>query len=310
MNPSRNLVLVHSPGLQARSDFETFRINIEEKAPDIEVFIVENGQRHSVTTRRAARRPALIFSPVALIQFRPLSGKILAGKHFSKTEELDRMRACGVRTPDYTVLTPETRLDPAVWGEFIVVKPQAGRQGAGIRLHRTQDVQWTDPETWPADDPRFGQELYAQKFVDTGAYSKSHRVLTVLGRPIYSIISRATEPRADLDDVPTGPVDLAVASNSAERVIELNFEEDVIEFAKVVAQAFPDQPALGIDIVRDEKTGDLYALEVNARGFVWHFSSNYGLAQVEKYGLDLVGQFGALDTITDALIDATRRHAE
>ena len=81
--PDRNLVLVHTPRLQARSDFETIRLKLTERAPDIEVIIVENGQRHSVTRRQASRRPTLVFSPVALREFRPLRGKIYAGRRQS-----------------------------------------------------------------------------------------------------------------------------------------------------------------------------------------------------------------------------------
>ena len=52
----RNLVLVQTPNLQARSDFETVKAKLADWAPDIEVFIVNNDARQSVTRRQAAGR--------------------------------------------------------------------------------------------------------------------------------------------------------------------------------------------------------------------------------------------------------------
>jgi hypothetical protein len=76
-----------------------------------------------------------------------------------------------------------------------------------------------------------------------------------------------------------------------------------------VAAAFPEIPSLGIDIIREEETRWLYCLEVNASGFTWHISSAYGLGLQRRHNVDLPGQFGALDVIADALIEATRREA-
>jgi len=307
----RNLVIVHSVGLQARSDFESVQETMAVRAPDIEVFIVNNRAPHSVTRRQAARRPTLVFSPVALHEFRPLRGKVYAGRWHTKMEEIRRLAEAGVNVPEAVMLEPETKLEPEAWGPFTVVKPNLGRQGAGIRLHRTRDVRWADPQSWPRDDPRFGVPLVAQKFVDTGPFSESHRVMTVFGRAIYSIMSRSSDARPfDLDALGDDRLDQPVASNSGERTLELNFERDVIDFGKEVARAFPEIPVLGVDIVREQATGRLYALEVNARGMTWHISSNYGLVHQRKYGLDLHGQFGAIDVLADALIDVTRREAE
>jgi len=66
---------------------------------------------------------------------------------------------------------------------------------------------------------------------------------------------------------------------------------------------------MGIDIIRDKDTGRLFALEFNSGGRVWHLSSHHGLEHQHEFGLDYYGQFNALDTITDALIEATRNLA-
>jgi hypothetical protein len=179
-----------------------------------------------------------------------------------------------------------------------------------VRLRRTIDVRWTDPGAWPVDDPRFGQAILAQRFIDTGLFARSHRVLVVFGRAVFSIVSRQLAARPAIDPDARESVDLPIASNAGERSIELNFEPDVIDLCCRTARAFPDIPVLGVDVVREAATGDLYILEVNAAGYTWQLSSDYGEVLKKKHNLDLAGQFGALDIIADALIEVTQREAE
>ena len=227
----RNLVIVHTPTLQARSDFETIKAKLAERAPDIEVFIVDNGSRNSVARKQAARRPSLVFSPVALHEFRPLRGKVYAGRDLTKIEEYRRLAAAGLPVPETVMLQPDTHLDPQTWGPFTVLKPNVGRQGVGIRLVRTRDVVWRDPFSWPRNDPRFGCQLLAQKFIDTGPSPISYRVMTVFGRVVYSLRMslEGVEP-FDRDPAGTAPLDEPVASNKGQRQIDLNFCEDTLDF--------------------------------------------------------------------------------
>ena len=308
----RNLVLVHTQNLQARSDFETIREKLAERATEIEVFIVNNDIPNSVTRREAARRPAVVFSPVPLRQFVPQRGRVYAGCVYSKMEQVERLAAAARRVPEAVMITPATRLDEKVWGAFTVVKPNRGRQGGGVSLRRTRDVCWVDPQSWPRDDARCGEELLAQKFVDTGPLATSYRVMTVFGRAVYSAKSRQKHsPQVDMATLDERQsFHMPIASNSGDRTLALNYEPDILAFGSNVAGVFPEAPALGVDIIRDHASGALYVLEVNASGLVWHISSGYGLVMQHKYGVDFQGQFGALDIIADALIDVARREAE
>jgi hypothetical protein len=304
-------VLVHTANLQARSDFETIKEKLAERAPDIEVFIVNNRLPNSVTRRQAAARASLIFSPVWLMSFRPVRGKVYAGQRHTKMEEYEKLVAAGIPVPQAVMIGPETRLDPATWGPFTVIKPNVGMQGKGVRLVRTREVRWVDPRSLPRDDPRYGVPLLAQRFVDSGAHTTHNRVLTVLGRPVYSTHQKQDDPRPfDLDPNSDVPLDESIATNSGKRTITPNYNEEVIAFGATAWRAFPGVPVLGIDVIREEATGKLYVLEVNSGGLTWHISSNYGMALQRKYGLDYMNQFGALDIIADALIDVTRREAE
>ena len=306
----RNLVIVHTPALQSRSDFETIRAKLAERAPDIEVFIANNQARNSVTRKQAARRPSLIFSPVELKEFRPSRGKVYAGRALTKMEEYGRLAGAGLPVPETVMLQPDTRLDPEHWGPFTVLKPNFGRQGLGVRLVRTRDVVWRDPFSWPRDDPRFGCQMLAQKFIDTGPPITSHRVHMVFGRVIYSTSSVNDAPPIEHDPAGVDRLDVPVAANHGPRHLVLNYREDTFATARQAAAALPDMASIGMDLIQEKATGKLYILELNSRGMTWHISSNYGREVQRKHGVDFVNQFGALDAIADALIEVTRREAE
>jgi hypothetical protein len=104
----------------------------------------------------------------------------------------------------------------------------------------------------------------------------------------------------------------------------LKHEDDTLELARRVHDAFPTIPLLGIDIIREEKTGKLFVIECNAGGNVWHFSSktNVPLRRILG-GASLVGakkaeevarqmhidQFGAFDRAAEVLVRKTRELA-
>src|ERR1700726_4963108 len=89
--PERNLVLVHSNRWQDRADFETIKGHVEALAPDIAGFIASNDIPSSITRKRAASRPTLIFSPIRLLSFKPARGKLYAGTPMSKIDEMRRL---------------------------------------------------------------------------------------------------------------------------------------------------------------------------------------------------------------------------
>jgi hypothetical protein len=99
---------------------------------------------------------------------------------------------------------------------------------------------------------------------------------------------------------------------SAEIIRGFGQYPDVHEFARKIASAFPAVPLLGCDIVKDIHTGELHALEVNAGGDVWHFSSPF-LAEIRakhpNIEKSMKAQYGAFDVAAKALIRATRQMA-
>lgn len=308
-----NLLLFQgADGTPHIADYLTIRHMMAGLAPEINVYIVgQNAPVPPETFPRIAERPTLLFSP-KVIEIPPgLRGARLAASRSTKAEQAEWFFKAGIPHPLTKMITPKTTIDEASYGPFTVVKPDKGNNGAGIHLVRTSHVKWRPPDSFPRNDARWGLALLAQQFINTGPYSRSYRVFTVLGHPIYSIASEATDKIQLPDPAGTDPVDLdVVAVQSANHVLTLAYDEDVLELAKLVHQKFPQFPALGIDIVREHDTRRLFVLEMHPSGGAWHISSPQGLGHQSKYRLDLYGQFDALRTIAKALIETTRAMAK
>jgi FtsZ-binding cell division protein ZapB len=76
--------------------------------------------------------------------------------------------------------------------------------------------------------------------------------------------------------------------------------------------AFARIPLLGIDILRSETEAKLYAIEVNAGGNVWHFSSHNLAHRREKFSHladEMKAQFGAWQAAARALVRKTDQYA-
>ena len=306
-----NLLIFHVPRRQQISDFLTIRNMMAGRAPDIDVHIISPAVPIPPDFwRRAGELPTLIFSPMPISIDPKLRGARLISPTHRKSDEVEMLQDAGFPVPDTRKITQDLVLDEAAWGPFTVVKPDVGFRGRGIRLVRTRHVRWSDTRSLPKEDPRHGRDLLAQRYIHTGPYAQCYRVMTVLGRPIYALVSTASEKLGPIDEGGKDEVELDVAVNGMERKITLADDEEVIALASAVSARFTQIPVMGIDIIRERATGRLYVLEMNSSGRTWHLSSDHGLGHQRDYGLDCYGQFNALGTITDALIEATRAMAK
>jgi hypothetical protein len=82
-----------------------------------------------------------------------------------------------------------------------------------------------------------------------------------------------------------------VVSNSKRCTFCYENDPEIIAFAENAHRAFPNIPLLGTDIIRDAATGQLYVLEVNSGGYVWHFTSRMGLSVQKQFNLNFESQF-------------------
>ena len=305
----RNLLILHSPNSQHISDWQTVKQTINQRAPDIDVRIGTNGQPNSIARRWQITRPSLVFSPIRLIDYAPRGGTIYAGRPMGKLEELGRLIGAGLPVPKVMELMPTTALSPDIWGEFVVVKPKSSYRGEGVRLVRTEKV----PALY--DEMSFGgrMRLLVQRYIenlDEEGRQHEFRVLTMFTRPLYSLRRSATKPRRPLAELAADPgakITVNPADGHARRMAD---EPDVLALASRVAAALPELPVLGLDILRDRRTGKLHILETNPSGHVWHLSSQLTLERIDaEHRAARYNQFGALSLAADLLIAKTREEA-
>ena len=315
---TRHLVLGYRPGWQSPDDLAAIAAHARAMDPTISTFILPTVRRNSVSRRLAATRPTLVVSAGPIRVFTPRRGRIYQGQVIPKVEELRRLEAAGVPVPRWALLTPDLRLDPAEWGDFVVVKPTdivTSSHGDGIQLMRTRRVRYQAPGDYPDGHPgRYGPML-VQRFIDTGPRIAAHRVLTLFGEPLYAVTDISDEARIPLsaDDKELERVQIASQAIKAQQKVFVS-DADVIELARRAHAAIPEVPVKGVDILREAGTGALYVLELNCGGNTWHFSSRQQAEARAENGPEFerqrYRQFDAMRTAARVLVAKTRGEAE
>ena len=315
--PERSLVLVHTPHILAVADLHTIAAHLRDMAPNIATYIVSNVSPSSAVRKKAAELPSLVFSPVRLKAFAPLRGKVYQGQAIPKLEQLRRLAAAGVPVPKTAIITPDLALDPAEWGAFVIVKPTylaGSSRGKGIKMMRTERVRYVPLADYPPDHPgRYGP-MVVQEFIDTGARIAAYRVLTLFGEPLYCQFNRSETARPDLGASDEEIENAVMATQTLDKDKRFVIDEEAIALARAAHAAIPETPLKGCDILKDERTGKLYVLELNPGGNVWHFSSEY-LAKVRAangpaFEAQRLKQFDALRTAARLLAKRTMAEAE
>ena len=298
-----------------RRDLAAIAERVEKQAPEIEVALADKRRAGQWKLLPHAFRPTLTVAFGDLMRSRFLSGRILHCATLLKHTELERLRAAGIPVPDWVVIEPDVRLDPAVWGPYVVVKPSAGGRGVDVRIRRTGRVRYQPPESFPPRHAIRKGPLMAQRFVYTGPWAVSYRVCTLFGRALYcwrveqSHQKRRLESRWEFAGTADGG-GIQIIAPSMTSTYTLVDDEEVIALAERAHRlAFPDYPYLGIDLLRDVESGEVSVIEANTGGNVWHLSSRLGISLQRAQGIDLYSQFGALDRAAAQLVDATRQHA-
>jgi len=308
----RNLLLVYRKNCVDPADFEEIAEHIRARAPDIQVFIVEDASMALPTAVKAAANPTLVFSPLVLKNFIPLRGRIYCGRRMPKILQMQLMRRAGMPVPNWAPILPESQFKAADWGELVVVKPSAAilaSYGRGVELQFTEEVRFRPADSYPKDHPgRYGI-MFIQRFVNTGPYLTKIRVLTLFGTPLYAEEPRAEQAQTIPDPLTAEAVQqFRVAVASVPRTRRFVFEADVLDLARQLYRAAPFVPLQACDFIREAGTRKLYALEFNPGGNTWHFSSQ--LAGHHRIGgQKRQEQFDAFSLAADVLIAQTRANA-
>jgi len=306
--PSRNAILSISPQHVDERDFRRIAARARELAPDVRTYLAVQGRRN-----RTARLVQLL-RPTLLVEIEPvdnawhLRGCKLSCAPLSKLQSLTRLQAAGLPVPRFAELTPELRLDAAEWGPYVVVKPSRGWRGAFVRIQRTGRVRYRPPEDYADEAQRRMLPMLAQRFVYTGRWPVSYRVLSFLGEPLHAMRYEGSHDQPPLDSPDAFPDGITIVASSRRASVTLAPEADLCELARRIHAAMPEKPVLGIDMIRDAATGELFIAEVNER-HCWTLSSESGRQMQQQFGLDFYAQYDAIERAAQVLVRRTRELA-
>jgi len=295
------LVLLPDTAHHAPGDFEEIARLVHAECEDVRVRV----RSPEAWRRERWRHPLRPVTVVALRHWgpriRPLRGLCFQGVPHGKADQYRRMEEAGVPTIPWRPWTPDTRPDPAVFGPYVVTKPDVGSRGRDVKLRATGRLRY--------DARKHGGERWlVQRFVHTGPHPVVHRVLTLFGRPLLHVRSELVQAKPCHD--PGDPQQVAghnpVASSRRARV-ELARDAEIESYAADFARrVYPEVPVLGLDVLREAADGALYCCECNPWGQSWHFSSELGRRVQREHGLDFAGQLDAFRTAAEALIGVAR----
>jgi hypothetical protein len=311
----KNLILVLSNKRYDPRDFTNIGTRIARRAEDVEVYAVTAGSPPSILDAEAWNRPTLTVALSTAGAFSPVRGPLLIGRKVEKLQQVEALRGAGVSVPPVQPFEPGMKLDPSIWGQYVLLKPvplEASSHGEGIQLFRAVRLEQMERADFPEQHPIHRYPMMVQKFIDTGDYPCKYRALMLCGEPIYVQHTTLSSRRPDLSATDEALAGAVVATGSGERTYQHLDYPDVFDFAKRMAAVFPDIPLLGCDIIKDIGTGVLYGLEVNPNGNVWHFSSPMWARrrkQLPEVAAAMHSQFGAFDVAANALIRAARELA-
>ena len=296
----RRLLLVAHNYADNRESFEAVIHRVRARAPHIDARIVFD-KKYRWQSYSWMTRPTLAVSMAPLSRFRLRRGELLTTRRASKVFELERLEGAGLPVPRWQLLREGEAPDLAGYGPYVVLKPNKGSKGAQVKLARRGRVRWK-PEY-----EELGGRI-AQVFIYTGRWPVSYRVTVFLGRVLFAVRSEGNHARVPLEGPDEAPGQ-SIVSTAKDSTYTLASDEDVIALGRRAAQAFPDRPILGVDIVRDHATGELSVLEINGGGYTWGFTSVAGRGIQRDHGIDLAGQFDGYTVAAEALIDAVNSRA-
>ena len=307
--PKKNLVVIVDRSRCDPADFVNITRRARAQAPDIRVQLLMPRTLHKLAPV-TWDHPTLIVSQVRLQNLRIKRGKLMMPSPIPKLKQAKIMQAAGVATPHVVPYQFGMTFDECLWGSHVMLKPadlDFSSKGTGLEVIAAKELSGKRQQDFPPDHFAGSHKMLAQKFIDSGPQPVRYRAMTFMGEVLY-VMKSTCAPIKSRD----GKIPADFHSKAPELRREFLPFPEVRAFARKTAAAFPNWPLLGCDILQEAGTGDLYALEVNPGGNVWHFSSPYNAkdrAAHPEYNALFQSQYGAFDVAAKALINATRRLA-
>lgn len=308
----RNIIIIHR-GPEYQRDFDEIGGRVNAIDRNITVYHLPNTLKAELPDS-AWQHPTLTVSLAPKFRIAIRRGPVLRNHPIEKLAQQDVFRKHGIATPPALAFQPGMKLDPLLFGDFVMLKPidlSLTSNGQGLLVFRRKRLETLRLSDLPASHPLRGPDGFiVQRFVNTGPNPYSFRATTFLGEvlTLERFTSTAPCPPLTADDA---AIESADYSNKNARRYAVEKNAEVEAFARRAAAAFATVPLLGVDVLRDE-SGKLHVIEVNAGGNTWHYSSTtYDLHrwQNPSYYKNMREQFGAFDIAARRLVEEARSRA-
>ncbi|MFT3987368.1 hypothetical protein [Aestuariivirga sp.] len=318
----RLLVLVQAAGRQSFEDFLEIAREIVKLDPGILVHIVTPQDTADIVPAYKWRLPSLTVSFSDTKRFVPPRGPLLANRPIKKQDQHARFAALGIATPFTERFSFGTAYREDCFGPLAVLKtlPLGKSSFANsLQLFRTRKLAELRPPDFPETHFLRQAPALVQQFIDTGPNPAYYRVLALFGEPllwmkVFSPIPRVSLEASD-EDIERIAVDprmgaVARAFDAADG-ISYDVPDDVIAFARRMTTAFPSIPLQACDILTEHGTGKHYAIEINAGGNTWDFSSQRVAAGIGIFGgrEGLIARYDPWPRAARALVTQVRERA-
>jgi len=301
---------------ESLDDFRKIARRIRKIDPSIDVLIFGNEINPYQIPDHFLKQPLLTIYLVnpPPEDFKPQAG-LLAVKSIGKIKEYEHFKAHNIPCLPIEEFKWGMVLDESIYGDWVVLKPQHIQStGQDINMVPTAMIPKITLDDFP-DNHLIRQDSYfVQKFVRTGARPTHYRANIFLDTVVYS---RSNTHRLNYPEYQSDLKILlsqTVASNDHHnREAKLEIDNEMNVFALNVAKTFPSNPFFGVDMIRDDETKEIYVLEVNLGGNIWHFSSEISkkagfiTSDVRK---PMILQYNAWDRSAEALVRKTHELAK
>ena len=310
----RGLLLFPKPGDSYREDFAVIVDHVRRVAPELQVKVAHEAEPPEDFAAEFRGLPTLVVSFRHAVPV-PVPGRVFCCRYIPKPRQLRRYAQAGVPFPPARMFHWGLKLDPAIWGPFVVMKPiKPGTMSHGtVHLIPTSLLHRLKPQHFAPRHPIHDGPMLLQRFVDTGERPIHYRVLTLFGEPLYAMSIMLKQPRPPLSAPVNHLLAAQIASNAGPRDRIMIAEPEILEFARAMSRALPDVPLQGLDIIREKATGRVFALESNPGGNTWHFSSEFAVKMREEMGDGrniLLNQFNALERAAKVLARQVELYAK
>jgi len=291
----RLLVLVRAAGRQSFEDFLEIAQEIVAAAPEILVHIVTPQDTADAVPAYKWRLPSLTVSFSETKRFVPPRGPVLANRQIKKQDQHARFAALGIATPVTERFSFGKAYGEDRFGPLAVLKTLPLDKSSfanSLQLFRTRRLSELRASDFPTTHFLRQAPALVQQFIDTGPNPAYFRVLALFGEPllwmkVFSPIARASldAPDQDIERIAVDPRMGAVArAFDAADGISYDVPDDVLAFARHMTTAFPTVPLQACDILTEHQTGKHFAIEINAGGNTWDFSSERVAEGIKMFG--------------------------